>query len=42
MKDGIIKQLDTPANIVLNSATEYVRKFSEEVPREEGTQGEGT
>ena len=34
MKDGIIKQLDTPANIVLNPATEYVRKFSEEVPRE--------
>ena len=32
--DGIIEQLDTPANIVLNPATEYVRKFTEEVPRE--------
>ena len=34
MKDGLIEQLDTPANIVLNPATEYVRKFTEEVPRE--------
>ena len=34
MKDGIIEQLDTPANIVINPATEYVRKFTEEVPRE--------
>lgn len=34
MKDGIIEQLDTPANIVLNPATEYVRKFTEQVPRE--------
>ena len=34
MKEGIIEQLDTPANIVLNPATEYVRKFTEEVPRE--------
>ena len=34
MKDGIIEQLDTPDNIVLNPATEYVRKFTEEVPRE--------
>jgi glycine betaine/proline transport system ATP-binding protein len=34
MKDGIIEQLDTPANIVLNPATEYVRKFAEDVPRE--------
>ena len=34
MKDGIIEQLDTPANIVLDPATEYVRKFTEEVPRE--------
>ena len=34
MKNGIIEQLDTPANIVLNPATEYVRKFTEEVPRE--------
>ena len=34
MKDGIIEQLDTPANIVLHPATEYVRKFTEEVPRE--------
>lgn len=34
MKDGIIEQLDSPANIVLNPATEYVRKFTEDVPRE--------
>jgi glycine betaine/proline transport system ATP-binding protein len=34
MKDGIIEQIDTPANIVLNPATDYVRKFTEEVPRE--------
>ena len=34
MKDGIIEQLDTPANIVLNPATEYVKKFTQEVPRE--------
>jgi len=34
MKDGLIEQLDTPAKIVLNPATEYVRKFTEEVPRE--------
>jgi glycine betaine/proline transport system ATP-binding protein len=34
MKEGIIEQLDTPANIVLNPATEYVQKFTEDVPRE--------
>ena len=34
MKEGVIEQLDTPANIVLNPATEYVRKFTKEVPRE--------
>jgi len=34
MKDGIIEQLDTPANIVLSPATEYVKKYTEEVPRE--------
>jgi len=34
MKDGVIEQLDTPANIVLNPATDYVHKFTEEVPRE--------
>ena len=34
MKDGLIEQLDTPANIVLNPKTEYVRKFTQEVPRE--------
>jgi glycine betaine/proline transport system ATP-binding protein len=34
MKDGIIEQLDTPANIVLNPATDYVKKFTEDVPRE--------
>jgi len=34
MKDGVIEQLDTPANIVLHPATDYVGKFTEEVPRE--------
>ncbi len=34
MKDGIIEQLDTPTNIVLKPATEYVRKFTQDVPRE--------
>jgi len=34
MKDGVIEQLDTPANIVLHPATEYVAKFTNEVPRE--------
>ena len=34
MKDGIIEQLDTTEKIVLNPATEYVKKFTEEVPRE--------
>jgi len=34
MKDGVIEQLDTPANIVLHPATDYVRKFTAEVPRE--------
>ena len=34
MKEGVIEQLDTPANIVLNPSTEYVRKFTEDVPRE--------
>jgi glycine betaine/proline transport system ATP-binding protein len=34
MKDGLIEQLDTPANIVLKPKTDYVKKFTEEVPRE--------
>ncbi len=34
MKDGVVEQLDTPSSIVLNPATEYVRKFTEDVPRE--------
>ena len=34
MKDGLIEQLGTPADIVLNPKTEYVRKFTQEVPRE--------
>ena len=34
MKEGIIEQLDTPANIILEPATEYVRKFTQDVPRE--------
>ena len=34
MKDGVIEQLDTPANIVLHPATDYVGKFTRGVPRE--------
>jgi len=34
MKEGIIEQLDTPANIVLNPATDYIKKFTQDVPRE--------
>lgn len=34
MKDGIIEQIDTPANIVLNPATEYIAKFTRGVRRE--------
>ena len=31
MKDGAVEQCDTPDQIVLNPATEYVRKFTEEI-----------
>lgn len=34
MKDGLIEQIDAPANIVLNPSTEYVAKFTNDVPRE--------
>ncbi|ETX12324.1 ABC transporter ATP-binding protein [Marinomonas ushuaiensis DSM 15871] len=34
MKDGVIEQIDTPANIVLNPATEYIAKFTRSVRRE--------
>ncbi|ABM05110.1 ABC transporter ATP-binding protein [Psychromonas ingrahamii 37] len=34
MKDGVIEQIDTPGNIVLNPATEYVARFTRGVPRE--------
>ncbi|MFT5658202.1 MAG: glycine betaine/proline transport system ATP-binding protein, partial [Gammaproteobacteria bacterium] len=34
MKDGVIEQCDTPANIVLHPATEYVARFTNDVPRE--------
>tara|TARA_R110002051_G_scaffold25371_3_gene61914 strand:- start:4780 stop:5802 length:1023 start_codon:yes stop_codon:yes gene_type:complete len=33
MKDGTVEQCDTPDQIVLNPATEYVRKFTEEVDK---------
>ena len=33
MKDGAIEQCDTPDKIVLNPATEYVRKFTEEIDK---------
>lgn len=51
MKDGAVEQCDTPDQIVLNPATEYVRKFTEEIDKarvvhagvlaREGTNGEG-
>ena len=34
MKEGVFEQLDTPANIVLNPATDYIKKFTQDVPRE--------
>ncbi|MEX0346955.1 MAG: glycine betaine/L-proline ABC transporter ATP-binding protein [Rhizobiaceae bacterium] len=33
MKDGAIEQCDTPDQIVLNPATEYVAKFTEEIDK---------
>ena len=33
MKDGALEQIDTPARIVLHPATEYVRKFTEEIEK---------
>jgi glycine betaine/proline transport system ATP-binding protein len=33
MKDGAVEQCDTPANIVMNPATEYVAKFTEEIEK---------
>ena len=51
MKDGAIEQCDTPDKIVLNPATEYVAKFTEEIEKsrvvhpsaliEEGLSGKG-
>lgn len=34
MKEGVIEQIDTPANIILNPATDYVARFTRGVPRE--------
>ncbi len=33
MKDGAVEQCDTPDQIVLNPATEYVRKFTEDIEK---------
>lgn len=48
MKDGAVEQCDTPDQIVLNPATEYVRKFTEEIDKARvvtagvlGLEGEG-
>ena len=35
MKNGVIEQIDTPANIILNPATEYIAKFTRGVRREQ-------
>ncbi|MDH3714889.1 MAG: hypothetical protein OET44_13720 [Gammaproteobacteria bacterium] len=34
MFNGRVEQIDKPENIVLNPATEYVAKFTGDVPRE--------
>ncbi|WP_425041305.1 quaternary amine ABC transporter ATP-binding protein [Primorskyibacter sp. S187A] len=51
MKDGAVEQCDTPDQIVMNPATEYVRKFTEDIDKsrvvhasvlvEENASGEG-
>lgn len=33
MKDGAVEQIDTPDQIVLHPATEYVRKFTEDIDK---------
>lgn len=33
MKDGAVEQCDTPDRIVINPATEYVRKFTQEIDK---------
>ncbi len=33
MKDGAVEQCDTPDKIVMNPATEYVRKFTQEIDK---------
>jgi glycine betaine/proline transport system ATP-binding protein len=33
MKDGLIEQIDTPDQIVLNPATDYVARFTEEIDK---------
>ena len=33
MKDGAVEQCDTPDKIVLNPATDYVQKFTEDVDK---------
>ena len=33
MKDGAVEQCDTPDQIVLHPATEYVRKFTEDIDK---------
>jgi glycine betaine/proline transport system ATP-binding protein len=33
MKDGEIVQIGTPAEVVMNPATDYVREFTKDVPR---------
>ena len=33
MKDGAVEQCDTPDNIVMNPATEYVAKFTQEIDK---------
>lgn len=33
MKDGVVEQIDTPDQIVMHPATDYVRRFTEQVER---------
>ena len=41
MKDGAVEQCDTPDKIVLNPATEYVRKFTEDIDKANVVQAGG-
>lgn len=41
MKDGVVEQCDTPEQIVLNPATPYVAKFTEEIAKSRVVRAQG-